>query len=135
MAVLALNPTMNVICLPFACVISVIAATTIFRNVFTLYDSFSGTTKGDSSNRAISELNRLNNPARITVATGGTRHITSNDIPLGDYKSQYTTHNHYTQHEMGGISVHKVVDVEPVPPINLGVRPIFLHVLGLNLNL
>jgi hypothetical protein len=39
LAALALNPVMNIICLPFALVISTIAATTVFRNVFVLHDA------------------------------------------------------------------------------------------------
>ncbi len=33
---------MNIITLPFAIVVSVIAATTVFRNVFIAYDNFAG---------------------------------------------------------------------------------------------
>jgi hypothetical protein len=46
LAGLQLNPVMNLITVSFALVISVIAATTVFRNVFIASDSFSGELRG-----------------------------------------------------------------------------------------
>lgn len=46
LAGLQLNPVMNLVAVPFALVVSVIAATTVFRNVFTASDSFSGELRG-----------------------------------------------------------------------------------------
>lgn len=106
MAALAFNPVMNIIALPFALVVSVIAATTVFRNVFTLYDAFSSDSglPVTSSGRAES-----NGPlrfgaagARVDFAHNSGHHHSSNDIPLNAYKS----------HDAGTISVHRVVDID-----------------------
>jgi len=107
MAGLQLNPVMNVITLPFALVVSVIAATTVFRNVFTAYDGFSGDIKGPtgaSGPSNSSEGPSLRTGARILFNHNTTtQQANTNEFPLGDYKST---------HDMGPISVHKVVDVE-----------------------
>lgn len=106
MAALWLNRVMNNITLPFALVISVIAATTVFRNVFIAYDGFSsesGGSEGTSSGGLNSGPLRLNtggqriNPSRPMV----------NNVPLGQYKT----------HDVRAISVHRVVefDVDGVP--------------------
>lgn len=106
MAGLHMNPVMNIITLPFALVVSVIAATTVFRNVFTAYDNF---TADSNSPSGASGPNRSDGPtlrtgARILFNHNSTsQQMSTNEIPLGDYKS---THN------MEAISVHKVVDVE-----------------------
>ncbi|KAJ3568295.1 hypothetical protein NP233_g5805 [Leucocoprinus birnbaumii] len=116
MACLALNPVMNIIALPFALVVSVIASTTVFRNVFIQYDAFSSDTSKNlsSQQRGISDsaVNRLGTP-RINLTNGASHHVVTNDIPLGEYKTSYAGHHHYTHDTIGGgISVHKVVDVE-----------------------
>jgi hypothetical protein len=101
MASLGLNPVMNIIALPFALVVSVIAATTVFRNVFTAFDAFSSESSGQTSGTGIHSGGPLN---RLTA--GGQRLTSSrrmtNDIPLGDYKS----------HDVTAISVHRVVDMD-----------------------
>lgn len=103
MASLGLNPVMNIIALPFALVVSVIAGTTVFRNVFTTYDGFSSETSGGLGSLGITSGGT---PNRVT---GGSlpswQRVTSsrhNDIPLGDFKG----------HGTGAISVHRVVDME-----------------------
>ncbi|KDR76425.1 hypothetical protein GALMADRAFT_155974 [Galerina marginata CBS 339.88] len=110
MAGLHLNPVMNIMTLPFALVVSVIAATTVFRNVFTAYDSFAGDPyappSGGSHPNSRSSEGPLRTGARILFANNSnvtTLQMSANEIPLGDYKSP---------HDIGGISVHKVVDVE-----------------------
>ena len=50
MASLGLNPVMIIIMLPFALVVSVIASTTVFRNVFITYDGFEDSSAGWPSN-------------------------------------------------------------------------------------
>lgn len=116
MACLAFNPVMNIMALPFALVVSVIASTTVFRNVFILYDAFAGNSNngGSSAQRGISEsgMNRMNTP-RINLTQGASsHHVMTNDIPLAPYKNGYASNHHYSHHEIGGITVHKVVDVD-----------------------
>lgn len=117
MACLALNPVMNIIALPFALVVSAIASTTVFRNVFIRYDAFSGENSNNPSSqqRGISDtgVNRLGTP-RIHLTQGAPHHVVTNDIPLGDYKTSYASNHHHYTHDTigGGISVHKVVGVE-----------------------
>ncbi|KAF5318849.1 hypothetical protein D9619_010967 [Psilocybe cf. subviscida] len=104
MAGLQLNPVMNIITLSFALVVSVIAATTVFRNVFTAYDNFHG--DSDSPNGGSGRLADsgpfLRTGARILFNHNTTTHqVSTNEIPLGQYKT-----------DMSRVSVHKVVDVE-----------------------
>ncbi|KXN91439.1 hypothetical protein AN958_00701 [Leucoagaricus sp. SymC.cos] len=112
MACLVLNPVLNIIALPFALVVSAIAATTVFRNVFIRYDASSSENSGNdlSDNR----VNRLATP-RIHLTSVTSHHVMSNDIPLGEYKSTYSNHQHHLSSQ-GGISTHKVVDVDVEPP-------------------
>ncbi|KAF9014209.1 hypothetical protein BDQ17DRAFT_447875 [Cyathus striatus] len=110
MAALALNPVMNIIALPFALVISVMASTTVFRNVFIKHDAFSAesTGPGTSGSRGISHsadtgplnFNRFG-PGRFQSA-----HRT-NDIQLGDYNK-----SHHDVGHVGAISVTRVVDID-----------------------
>ncbi|TFK36382.1 hypothetical protein BDQ12DRAFT_248941 [Crucibulum laeve] len=106
MASLALNPVMNIIALPFALVVSVIASTTVFRNVFIAHDSFfsdaSGPGTSASGRTSDGPLNRLGGP-RINFSHNASSHRMNSDIPLGEYKST---------HDVGAISVHRVVDIE-----------------------
>lgn len=105
---LQLNPVMNIMALPFAVVVSVIAATTVFRNVFTAYDAFSGDLNAPSDEsksgvvrtnaRIIFNRNTTTHPATTTMGT--------NEYPLGDFK------NSRPGDTVGALSVHKVVDVE-----------------------
>jgi len=121
-----MNPVMNIITLPFALVVSVIAATTVFRNVFTAYDNFtpdSNSPSGASGASGASGPNRSDGPtlrtgARILFNHNTTsQQMSTNEIPLGDYKST---------HDMEAISVHKVVDVEVdgVPTQTVCERPL-----------
>ncbi|KAG6815235.1 hypothetical protein H0H87_003730, partial [Tephrocybe sp. NHM501043] len=104
-ACLGLNPVMNIIALPFALVVSVIAATTVFRNVFTAYDAFAsdGTAGG-----GVSSSGRQSGPlaytGRITVGGGRTNTTRHGDtgIPLTEYKNNGG---------VGTISVHRVVEL------------------------
>ncbi|PPR04772.1 hypothetical protein CVT24_007088 [Panaeolus cyanescens] len=97
------NPVMNIMCLPFALVVSVIAATTVFRNVFTAYDAFdegytssTGRSTGLGALRTGARIQFWNSRAQTTTV----QQATTNEIPLGDYKDPNT------------ISIHRVVDVE-----------------------
>jgi hypothetical protein len=89
---------MNIIALPFALVVSVIAATTVFRNVFTAYDAFAFSSanpatgsgsKGSNSNSR--EPNRIN-LSQTMISTG--------DIPLSSFKGQQT------------LAVHQTIDID-----------------------
>jgi hypothetical protein len=102
-AILHLNPAMNLMCLSFALVASVIASTTIFRNVFTAYDAFSSHVSASSNggSRGFSEQypTSRTNPPRFNVSGSGRNNgHTATDIPLGNYGE--------------GISVHKMVDID-----------------------
>ncbi|KAJ2926023.1 hypothetical protein H1R20_g11076, partial [Candolleomyces eurysporus] len=113
-AALQLNPVMNILCLPFALVVSVIAATTVFRNVFTAYDAFSkdhstgpsSSSKGQRITEGLSGFSNRHN-ARLNVSQGyPSQHMSSNDIALGDYK-------HRDHHDsVSPIAVTKVVDID-----------------------
>ncbi|KAJ3503300.1 hypothetical protein NLJ89_g8494 [Agrocybe chaxingu] len=89
---LQLNPVMNIMFLPFALVVSVIAATTVFRNVFTAYDAFSNDTghsghSGHSSSR-LGEGSVLRTGARILFkhnTTMTTKATSENEISLAGY--------------------------------------------------
>ena len=126
MAGLQLNPVMNIITLPFAIVVSVIAATTVFRNVFIAYDNFAGdnVVVANTSGLKGSDVPHLRTGARILFKhnTSTQMHqVSTNEIPLGEYKSQSSG--------TGELSVNKVVDVEvgeePVKDVNPTVRFIF----------
>lgn len=109
MAGLQLNPVMNIITLPFAIVVSVIAATTVFRNVFTAYDNFAGdnVVAANTSGLNGSDAPHLRTGARILFNhnTSTQMHqLSTNEIPLGEYKTQSS--------HAGELSVHKVVEVE-----------------------
>ncbi|KAH6902449.1 hypothetical protein BKA70DRAFT_1567892 [Coprinopsis sp. MPI-PUGE-AT-0042] len=104
-AILQLNPPMNLMCLSFALVVSVIASTTIFRNVFTAYDAFSSgvSPSSNAGSRGFTDPypTSRTNGGRFNVSGGARSNAhTATDIPLG----------HYSPHE--GISVHKMVDID-----------------------
>ncbi|KJA26745.1 hypothetical protein HYPSUDRAFT_1029023 [Hypholoma sublateritium FD-334 SS-4] len=106
MAGLQLNPVMNIITLSFAVVVSVIAATTVFRNVFTAYDNFANDNIV-AANTNGSDGPHLRTGPRIlfnhNISTQ-MHQLSTNEIPLGEYKTQSS--------ECGELSVRKVVDVE-----------------------
>jgi len=108
---------MNIMCLPFALVVSVIAATAVFRNVFTAYDSFSsegvkhsGGSSGPmglgghggahpnsgSGGGSGAGGKGLRTGARIlfnhntSTYAGGATTADVTSIPLGDYKGGYS---------------------------------------------
>ncbi|KAF9527459.1 hypothetical protein CPB83DRAFT_793263 [Crepidotus variabilis] len=105
---LQLNPVMNIMTLPFALVVSVIAATSVFRNVFVAFDSFSsdGTPVSGGSNGP--GVRGGTKPSahilfKDSMATSrGASAVSSSDdpIPLGQFRSA------------GTITVSKVVNVE-----------------------
>jgi len=100
-----LNPVMNIIAVPFTLVTSVIAATTVFRHVFVLYDDFSGgdTTRGGSKD---------------VVATVGGSGPRSRGLGFSMSKSRQNdtfalaSVRSNPGAAMAGIEVHKVVDVD-----------------------
>ncbi|KAG6885875.1 hypothetical protein C0993_008394 [Termitomyces sp. T159_Od127] len=99
-ASLGLNPVMNIMCLPFALVVSVIASTTVFRNVFVTYDSFSSEGTGPNSSNS-TPLNYSGRLAMSGTRVNTSRRVTT-EIPLNDYKSTGA---------VGAISVHRVVEL------------------------
>jgi hypothetical protein len=104
MAGLQLNPIMNIMTIPFALVVSVIAATTVFRNVFVAYDNFHGdadSPNGDSGRTANSGSFMRTGAQILFNHNTATHQVSTNEIPLGQYKT-----------DMSPASVHKLVDVE-----------------------
>jgi len=138
---LQFNPVMNIMCLPFALVVSVIAATAVFRNVFTAYDAFSSEgVKHSGGSSGPMGLGGAHGGVGVHGAGGGSdkglrtgarilfNHNTSTyaggattggvtSIPLGDYKGGYSVDSETGDVKggyggVGAISVTKVVDVE-----------------------
>jgi len=126
---------MNIMCLPFALVVSVIAATAVFRNVFTAYDAFSsegvkhsgGSSgpmglggahgAGGGSDKGLRTGARILFNHNTSTYAGGATTADVTSIPLGDYKGGYSVDSESGDVKsgyggVGGISVTKVVDVE-----------------------
>ncbi|KAF5336615.1 hypothetical protein D9611_006458 [Ephemerocybe angulata] len=106
-AVLQLNPVMNIMCLPFALVVSVIAATTVFRNVFTAFDGFSSQGSAGPatlSGRSDGLSGMSGRPHFLNHQHSSNGAITANDIALGDYKTHHSAAT--------SITVTKVVNVD-----------------------
>jgi len=109
---LGLNPVMNIISIPFVLVVSVIASTTVFRNVFTLYDDFgsdgaptsrSATSYGQSGPAVTfggTPLNRIPGKGRFGSKQNDT-------FAMSELQSTTTQIGNF-----GGIEVHQVVDIE-----------------------
>ncbi|KAG8885203.1 hypothetical protein FRB98_001931 [Tulasnella sp. 332] len=111
LAGMKLNPIMNIIAIPFTLVVSVIAATTVFRNVFTMYDDFSGENSphnntGGSSGHGAGVVTIGGTNGSRGARSGGTHRHGQNTFALSSMKS--------SPNAMAGIEVHKVVDVEGV---------------------
>lgn len=133
---LALNQVMNIVCLthqsssvggprrlhpdrlqfalPFALVVSIIASTAVFRNVFTLYDDFAG---GPSSNSrpTTSGQGVIGN---TMGARTGTRKMSmskkNNNTGVDSFALNPVSHAASRDHQafgLGGIEVTRVVDV------------------------
>lgn len=91
MAALGLNPVLMIIALPFALVVSVIASTTIFRNVFITYDDF-GANSANSQGTFTDTSRNGHGPGVFRFFPGSllttvlSQRITS--APTNDYKSQ-----------------------------------------------
>jgi hypothetical protein len=112
MASLNLNPVMNVIALPFALVVSVIAATTVFRDVFVAYDGF-GNSSSSRQYRASTSTSSVGNGRG--GLRGGNRWSAVSSQGL-TRASQMFMDDHKGQ-DVGHISVHRVVDIsiDPLP--------------------
>ncbi|KAF5371792.1 hypothetical protein D9758_003523 [Tetrapyrgos nigripes] len=127
-ASLVLNPVMNIICLPFAIVVSVIAATTVFRHVFLLYDSFShvssagrhtypsverggGAVRGANDGYPLSPLSPSRTPRRLNQSYQS-HHSRSYDYGKDQGSADIGFHlTPLKTSDIGEISVHKVVDI------------------------
>ena len=114
MASLTMNPIMNVMALPFAMVVSVIAATTVFRNVFLAYDSFGNSPSNEQQGESAANIRR--NSVQVGFSVGGqritnsSRRLTRDHISMDAYKPKDT----------GTISsIRKVIDidVEQIPSL------------------
>jgi len=107
LAGMSLNPIMNIIAVPFTLVVSVIAATTVFRHVFLMYDDFSG----EASKTPVPsghQVNTVGGTGRSGLSRGRglsvSKHHGVDTFALSQVKSTGST--------MTGIEVHKHVDVE-----------------------
>ncbi|KAF9486181.1 hypothetical protein BDN70DRAFT_889562 [Pholiota conissans] len=94
MAGLQLNPVMNIMTLPFAVVVPVIVATTVFRNVFTESDNFYSDTSGPTDPThptSGGEGPFIRTGAHILFNHNTSTHpvLSTNEIPLGEYKSTH----------------------------------------------
>jgi hypothetical protein len=99
-AALSLNPVMNIMCLSFALVASVIAATRVFSHVFIAHDGLASTGMTSSSGTGVSPTGR-HGLARISGRSG--HQHSNNNIALGELRSRQ---------EPPTISVHRIVEVE-----------------------
>jgi hypothetical protein len=100
-ASMQLNPVMNIMCLPFALVASVIAATTVFRHLYTVHDGLASAGIPSSSGSGVTP------PATrhgLAMLGGRSRAHSSGGIQLGELRSR--------ANEQPTISVHKMVEVE-----------------------
>jgi hypothetical protein len=95
-----LNPVMNIMCLPFALVASVIAASTVFRNVFTLHDGFVSHHLSSSASGGVTSPT-----ARQGFAGFGGR--TRDPAPAGISLAELRSRS-----EPQTISVHKIIEIE-----------------------
>ncbi|KAG9050125.1 hypothetical protein FS837_007650 [Tulasnella sp. UAMH 9824] len=113
LAALSLNPIMNIIVLPMTLVVSVIASTTVFRNVFILHDDFAS----EFERTGKSGTNQpTTNVSRITFGKG------SNRAPRFGGRRDFLTTNGGTDHfametvrsspNLGGVEVTRTVDIE-----------------------
>jgi hypothetical protein len=96
-----LNPVMNIMCLPFALVASVIAATTVFRHVFTLHDGLASNNQSSSASGAVT-------PPVTRHTFGGMGRQSRNPAGAGIALGELRSRNEGPQ----TISVHKMVEVE-----------------------
>ena len=88
---------MNIIALPFALVVSVIAATTVFRNVFTAYDSFAFSSANPAAGSGSKGSDSARGPNHINLSQ---TMISAGDIPLGNFKGQQS------------LAVHQTIDID-----------------------
>jgi hypothetical protein len=102
-----LNPVMNIMCLPFALVASVIAATRVFRHLYTINDGLgSGQSSSDS---------RPQNPSSrggFGLQASRARNYNQPGLALNDMRRDGA---------MPSISVHKVVEVDGEPVLDARV--------------
>ncbi|KAG9019852.1 hypothetical protein FRB90_003442 [Tulasnella sp. 427] len=114
LAALTLNQVMNIFALPFALVVSVIASTAVFRNVFILYDGFAGGPSSNSrpttSGQAVIGNTMGNNRNTTRKMSMSKRNQTGMDSFALNPVSHTASHNHQA-FGLGGIEVTKVVDV------------------------
>jgi len=106
-ACLQLSPVMNIIGLPFAHVVSVIACSIVFRNVFMLNDSFYENARAQSSTGAtLPRFAKMGGVGKFSSGATGTT-MTEGGISLGDRKA----------HDISSFSTkHGMVDeVDRVP--------------------
>ncbi|KAG8926127.1 hypothetical protein FRC03_008486 [Tulasnella sp. 419] len=105
MAGLGLNPVMNIICLPFALVVSAIAATRVFRHVFTLYDDFHNSSSG-ATGSVSANIGSGNKPGTSGIKLGRGRGYSANQ---GSHNDAYSLGDMRTGRT---VEIHTVVDIE-----------------------
>lgn len=119
-AALQLNPVMNILCLPFALVVSVLAATTVFRHVFEAHGAWAYTGSSGAPHQSAGSSSHglaASAPSRGMFVRRASVLGSKGDagIALGDLGGR---------HENAQVRVHRVVevDVESMPPSHLHVR-------------
>ncbi|KAG8857664.1 hypothetical protein FRB96_005682 [Tulasnella sp. 330] len=111
LSAMRLNAIMNIIAVPFALTVSVIAATTVFRHVFTMYDDFSS----DTSPHNTSGLSAQGGVVTIG-GTNASRTARSRGLSLSKHRHGQDTFAlssvKSSPNAMAGIEVHKAINVD-----------------------
>jgi hypothetical protein len=118
-AAMNLNPVMNIMCLPFALVASVIAATRAFRHLYTIHDDLRPM-QASSDSHGPSSRNGLGG-----IPCSRARGFAQPGLALNDLRRDGT---------MPSISVHKVVEVDADPGLGTPVGVSIGLRIGVNLS-
>ncbi|KAG8981257.1 hypothetical protein FRC05_004159 [Tulasnella sp. 425] len=114
LAGLSLNPIMNIIVLPMTLVVSVIASTTVFRNVFTLHDDFASEFEKSGGT---SGANGATNVSRITFGKGSSKPPRFGGTGRREFLTTNQT-DHFAMEtvrsspNLRGVEVTRTVDIE-----------------------
>jgi hypothetical protein len=116
-AALALNPVMNLMCLPFALVVSTLASTTVFRNLYRMHDSLAPDThqRGPS---AVSGKGGSSSGGRTPLSATQPSSRRLSGIRFAGGAESYALESRV---DMSPVEVRKVVEVD-VESSPVGVR-------------
>lgn len=114
LAGLNLNAIMNIMVLPMTLVVSVIASTTVFRNVFTLHDDFAS--EFEKTNGKSGTNPGTTNVSRITFGKGGStrppRFGPRRDFLTTAGTDHFAMETVNSSPNLGGVEVTRTVDIE-----------------------